>query len=956
MAAEFKVASAYADFRIDVDEGIDKAKARIKARQKDLDASAKIKLDVDVKDAKASIRREFADERFTIKADADTTLARARLEKLTGEGTFKIKPDVDVPASRRAEQALNGTVSRMANRANAQFDLLKFTALSVGLPAAAAGGAALTVGALSAVPVAFAGMAVAMLRDTDAVSNKWGAFSGTVVTDAQTMSMSLQGEVVGAIDDMGAAWTRLKPQVAAAMQGGAPAIREVTGAATDLAENAMPGLIVAAQRSGDAIHGLRVFAGQTGQGLSDMFVNMSAGSTASGRDMVILGGTVQTLLGRIGQLGANLANAGEGPLRSFDVIVDQLSGTLVDATASGSGTVGMLQGFSTAGSGLVTILHGVVAAAAMLPPGITEIGGSIAATSMLASKFGVDATAGFDGFTKKVGEAKGASAKFTASWTGIASGLFNPAALAVVGLGIGLDILGQSQERAAKYAANHRDNVRELTQAIREDNGALGENVAKVNVKALTDKNAANNLKTFGSGLGDAKLAIEGNSAAYDRLNYSSRAQLDTLGKSMNLNDDNRKALRDLGTEALTTGKSYDQFDNSITGMVDALGGPGGNALHEHINAIINANAAVGEQINSQKAAMEAYYQSEGALTGLSEAQIKARDATVAHTQANMEAVGGELGYRGAVLATKQAVADYTKTNQDHKASEDQKAQALLGAEQAMYQQVQAAGQAAAATYKGTNENERAQIAAAAMNRETVNLANTWQGALPASLQSGISKMTVAEAKAAGLTIGIDNTGAAVYRLPNGKYINIDSSADRAAAQVQNLRDMINQLHDRDIKIVTTYFYGTVGKGQSLTGPAVARAQGGLVGRLSAASGRAYAGGVDGVAPLNGGMVGRALGRSIRDVIPAMLAPGEQVTNARDTARNISELQAINAGQRDYGKYPDTGRPPERAAMVPAQRAAPAAAPTTINVHPPANVDVFVLAEMVSRQIMLRGK
>lgn len=921
--AEFKVASAYADFRIDVDDGIDKAKARIRARQKELDASARIKLDIDVKDAKANLRNEFKDERFTVKADADTTLARARLEKLTGEGTFKIKPDVDVSAARRAEQQLDGTVSRMANRANAKFDLLKFSAFTVGMPGAAAAGAALTVAALAAVPVAFGAMAVSMVASTDQVSGKWGALTDRVVTDAQTMSMSLQGEVVGAIDDLGAAWTRLKPKVESAMLAGAPAIREVTGAATDLAEEALPGVIVAAQRSGAAIDGLRNVAGQTGAGVRDFFINASTGSEAAGRGMTIFGGTVQTLLGRLGQLAANLSMSSSGPLRSFDVMVDQLSGSLVDVTAQGSGTVGMFQGFSTAGSGLVSVLHGVLAAAAALPPGITQVAGSITAASMVASKFGIDATAGFDGFTKKVKDAQGASGKFTAAWTGVAQGIFNPATLAVAALGVGLNLYGQYQERAAKYAAEHRDNVRELTQAIREDNGVLGEHVSKVNMNALETKNAANNLKVYGGSLGDAKLAIDGNSDAYDRLNYAARAQMEVIGKNANLNDENRGKLKDLATEALRTGKSYDQLSDAGgegARIADMLGG----AWNNQISAILNANGAVGEQINSQKNAMEAYYQSEHALTGLSEAQIKARDATVEHTKANQDAIGGELGYRGAVQATKAAIDEYVKTNKDGKASEDEKAASLLAAEQAMYRQVQAAGQAAAATYKGTNENERAAVAAAAMNRETVNLANTWQGQLPASLQTGIAKMSVSEARAAGLTVAIDNTGNAVYRLPNGKEIRIESNADQQRAKVDALRASIDALHSKDIKITTTYFYGTAGGGANLNGPYVARAQGGLVGRLAAASGRAYAGGSGvPVAPLNGGLVGRALTRSIRDLVPAMIAQGEMVTNSADTAKNYRELQAINAGQRNYEKYPDTGRPPDATALVPAQRSTP---------------------------------
>lgn len=920
--AEFKVASAYADFEVRVDEGINKAKARIKQRQGELDTAGKIKLDVDLRDAKARIKSEFRDERFTIKADADTTLARARLEKLTGEGTFKIKPDVDEPAARRATAQLDSTTSRMASRANAKFDLIKYTAFTVGLPAAAATGSALAVAAVGAIPVAFGAAAAAMVADTDQVAGKWGALSSRVIEDAQTMSMSLQGEVIGAVDDMGAAWDRIKPKVQSAMLAGAPAIREVVGAATDLAEEALPGVIIAAQRSSDAISSIRTVSGQTGAGLRDFFVNASAGSDAGARSMVIFGGTVQTLLGRLGQLAANLAQSSAGPMRSFDVIVDQLSGSLVDVTASGSGTIGMLQGFATAGSGTVTVLHGVLSAAAALPPQVTQVGGAIAATSMIASKFGLDVGGAFEGVGTKIKEADGARAKFSAGFAGIAGGLINPATVAVTLLGIGLNELGKAQEDAARYAAEHRDNIRALTQAIREDNGVLGAHTAKVNMQALETKNAASNMAVYGGTMKDAVLAINGNADAYDRLNYASRAQMEQIGKNAAFNEQDRNSLKNLATQALETGMSYAELgraNSETTRQAARLGGVWGN----QVAAIANANGAIGAQINEQKKAMEAYYLSESALTGLSEAQIRARDATVEHTKATQDAIGGELGYRGAVETSKQALAEYTKTNGDHKASEDEKRQALLAVETAMYRQVQAAGQAAAATYQGKNENERAAIAAAAMNRETVQLANTWAGPLPASLQAGIAKMTVSEAKAAGLTVAIDGTGNAVYRLPNGKEIRIESNAEQQRARVDALRASIDALHDRSVKITTTYFYGTAGGGGGgYNGPAVARAQGGLVGRLAAMSGRAYAGGVDAVAPINGGLMG-SFSRAIRDTIPALLAEGEHVTNAKDTANNISELAAINAGQRNYRRWPDTGRPPERQPEAAQQRGGP---------------------------------
>src|SRR4051812_7886534 len=236
--ADFKVASAYADFEVRVDEGIDKAKARIRQRARDLDTSARVKLDIDVKDAKANLRNEFKDERFTVKADADTTLARARLEKLTGEGTFKIRPDVDDAGVRRAASKMDSATSKMAERANTQFDMLKFTAFTVGLPAAAAAGTALAVGAVAALPIAFGGAVAMLTSQTDEVSSAWGALADGVSRDAKGMAQQFTGSVVTAIEGMGAAWTRLRPAVQQGMALAAPLLQEAAGAATDLAEGA----------------------------------------------------------------------------------------------------------------------------------------------------------------------------------------------------------------------------------------------------------------------------------------------------------------------------------------------------------------------------------------------------------------------------------------------------------------------------------------------------------------------------------------------------------------------------------------------------------------------------------------------------------------------------------------------------------------------------------------------
>src|SRR4051812_32341166 len=119
MAASFQVADAYADFHVNVDKGIDKAIAQIKKRANQLDIKSKLTLDM------------------------DTKRVQAELDKL-GLKTLKpkIQPELDKSAMARAGRETEDAMSKVAARSNAKFSALAFTALSVGLPAAAAVGVA----------------------------------------------------------------------------------------------------------------------------------------------------------------------------------------------------------------------------------------------------------------------------------------------------------------------------------------------------------------------------------------------------------------------------------------------------------------------------------------------------------------------------------------------------------------------------------------------------------------------------------------------------------------------------------------------------------------------------------------------------------------------------------------------------------------------------------------------
>jgi len=754
-------------------------------------------------DAKAKTSQRVAAEESLAKAHRQHEVAQSNLTAATDRFTAAQKRAGD--EAERSGKKVEAATEKAAKRTNSAFNALAFTGLTVGLPAAAAIGAAGVTASLSLVAGGFAALGVVGVAKTDAVQTAFTKLKTGVVADVQAMSAPLQGDVVNAIDDVGKAWTRLKPQIATAVQGSAPALRELTGAATDLAENAMPGLITAVQASQPALAGVRTFAGQAGAGLGDFFTNASKGSQGAQAGFTVLGGTVQTLEGRLGSLFANLANASTGPLRSLDVIVDQLSGGLVDMTAKGSGALGVLQGFGTAGSGAATVLHGLLAGVSALPPQVTQFAGALGATNMMMDRLSngnINIGKGFEGLGGKIKAAEGASGKFSAAIGGLASGAINPAFLAITALGLGLDYLGEKQQKAAQYAAEHRDNVRALTDAIRQDNGVLGQSTNQVNSKALADKNAANNLASFGQNIGTATRAIQGSSFAYDELKFSADATMTTIADAAGITGNNRDELVKLGTVSLETGKNYDQLKNDVlaTGLTFDSSGESAQRLtgdqQSLIEQLINGTGAVGEQIKAQRQAHDSYLATEHALTGLTNAQIEARNATALHTQAIYDQQNAALGYRGTLLSTQDAEDKYNKTLKDGKATTLDKQKALLDVERAYAAQEQAAYNAAYAESKSTTEDGKKTDGLKALNTETVKIASKFKKDIPESLQKTIGAMTPLEATAAGATVAISKTGDAVYRLPSGKEIKIVTQTEESKAK---LADFIAQMQAQNI-------------------------------------------------------------------------------------------------------------------------------------------------------------
>ncbi|RSD23950.1 hypothetical protein [Amycolatopsis eburnea] len=836
------------------------------------------------------------------------------LAKIASEETrVRIKAEID-------QGTIESEAEKAAARVNSKFRALTFAALSAGLPAAAAIGTAGAVAALSAIPAVFVGIGAAALKGNVQVADSFAGLKSSVVSDTQAMAAVLSGPLSGAADDLQASFKRLRPAIQTAFAESGPVVDELTGSVTDLAENAMPGMVTAIGNSEGALQGFRSLTGQTGAGLSDFLRNLSQGSDAAGQSMTIFGGTVRSVEAALGMVLANLASGAAGPLRSFDAMVNQVAAGLGSLTGQGSGALGFLQGFTNVGTGTLTVLRGLAAAVSALPPGVTQMAGSIAAANMITSKFGLDAGKAFEGLGTRVRDAgkdlDGAAkwgTKFGTALGGLVGGALNPATIAVALLGTGLDILGQKQAKAAQAAAEHRENVRLLTDAIRADNGAIDEQTAKANVAALNSKNAAANVSIFGANLATATAAANGHSEALDTIRTKSDAWIQSLLHQGVESQRDIDGLKNLNHQVLENGGSYDSVAGDVAHFNESLAATHPQ-LQKQLQALYNGTGAVGEQARATRDAYAAYLLEEQGLYNVSEAQIKARDSTTQHTAAIHEQVNASLGYRGAVLNTKAALDKYNETQKNGKASADDKARAELALEQAMAQQEQAAYNAAYATSTAASADGKKADASRALNQETVNLANSFNGPLPASLQQTIGKMSATEAQAAGLKLGVNNLGIAVYTLPNGKTIVIESNADQQAAAMQNLRDKINQIPTNKkstVEIVT--IYKTVGTAAVRTGnnsPDVYlygphSAEGGLP---SQGQMKRFAKGGPTIVDASAGGLLQGPGTGTSDDILTLFSNGmlgktsdeEFVVNAEQTAKWYPLLMAINSGLKGF--------------------------------------------------------
>ncbi|WP_086846829.1 hypothetical protein, partial [Amycolatopsis kentuckyensis] len=683
------------------------------------------------------------------------------------------KHDLDDIAdeAEKSGKRIDKSTKDTAKKVESNFNGMAFGGLSFGLPAAAAVGAAGVVAALTIATAAFVGVGLGAALESRRVSDAWSATSEHITDQTNQMSTVLEDGLVGAAGDVDAAFSRMAPRIQQGMKDAAPAVRELVGAATDLAEEALPGVEVAARNALPQIKGIREFAGQAGAGVSDMFIAMSRGSVDAGAGMRQLGGITRELLGFLGNLVTNLA-ANHSELGVLQGGLTQVESALLKVTSAGSPVITFLHGFGQAGSGALGVINGLVSVLSALPPEVTQFGGSLLATNMILSKFGIDASAKFEGLAAKVKAAKGPVDALKTAGQGLVEGAFSPAAIATVGLSILLSELGRRQQEAAQKAAEHKEAVRQLVDALRQDAGVLGEASKATIAKSLADKDAAGNAGALGVSMSTVQAASLGNSVALETLKHHTDFMIDGWQRSGQLTDAQAEALKKNTNWLRENGGAA----NTVVNDYGNLSASQQNALR----AAENLTGAVGDQIRQAREAHETYLAQEEGLSGLSRAYIEVRDRALEAYNATQQLNNAQLGLRGAVLTTQEATEKYDKVMKDHTASTRDKEKATLELERAQQAEIEAARQQGIAASKATSDMGRQADGMRAANAEAIKLASSFSGPLPASLQQTISKMTVTEAQALGLKVEINKVGQAVYTLPNGKQIVLTGDNNQA--------------------------------------------------------------------------------------------------------------------------------------------------------------------------------
>ena len=657
-----------------------------------------------------------------------------------------------------------------------------------------AAGAGVAAG-LAAIPVALAAVAAFALSSNEEVKESFADLWSDIKATAQDGAAPLADTFIDMADDLRSTVQDIRPDLERMFVAAEPGLQHLNRGINDLVRNSIPGMVKAVEESEDTFEGLANLLSRAGTGISDFFRNISQGSKGTGILLTELGRIIQDLLGFAGSLLAKISNAFSGNFSQVADIIDTATDALEEFA---DGALPVLASAATAGlnalSGLLKILEP-----------FSGVLGVAAAAMITASASGKALNLVWEGLS-------GAASLFSAKG-GIATGLRNIAThaddAALKAAGFAEKITGSS--KAGMGFVNAGTAVSGALNGIASSLPAVAGGLAVFALLAGTLVYQQEKLASSGDAIAVA-LSKEGSEArkAAEEIAKHKR-ELEAAAKANQSFTDAQDGLSDSAVAAANAlyekQKVVDQDKASWDKLLSTM-----TPVQQKQAELNRAIAEYGPNSQQAQAAGSAY-RAEVERTG--QAQRDAAEATKTHTDKMIEQhnqmmvmLGSDLAYRNAVNATADAERTAAKAISEKGASSEEAADAIRALEGAQLNQIRSAGELAAATYKGTNETERARLATEAMQRESLNLAAANNGALSPSLLNSIRNMNATQLQAMGVTARINETGQAVLRLPNGKTITLGMN-DYANWPLQTAINNLSQIRDKTVTVRVNLVDGT---------------------------------------------------------------------------------------------------------------------------------------------------
>lgn len=511
--------------------------------------------------------------------------------------------------------------------------------------------------ALGGVSIVFAATAAAALSQSNEVSQSFRDLGLSMKTGLAADAQVLEDEMVGAAEEINAAFQDMRPELQEAFVAAQPHVDNLVDGVTGFAREAMPGMVTAVKSAGPVMEGLEELLLSSGRATSDFLEIVSDGAPDAGFALRSLGGLAEGVLPNVGEMLVNLGGLwtehGDQAVRvitNITSVVSDLSDSALPTLSDGLGVaLDVLEGVLNViepMSGVLGPLIGMWLSLSLAMKGFSAVRGVV-------DTVGTSIGTMRDNFSKS----PGAVGKLTTAVGGAMNLLGGPWGIAVAGATALLALFGQeSQENA--------EGQRSLAGALRESGGAFDEQARKALVDSEAYQEIAASVDTAGVSQGEYVDALIKGGSTLDNM----RSKLEGIREAnkewvlsgqesvQELNDQGKAADEALGAidglREMIVGAQEDfrRTAEAVGGVSQSMAGakPGADSLAEALGVLGNKTADTADRADALNTAWQRLL---GIHITLEEATGKF-EGSLDNIAAHLEKVKGETDNWAATLLT----------------------------------------------------------------------------------------------------------------------------------------------------------------------------------------------------------------------------------------------------------------------------------------------------------------